>query len=487
VHAALPASLLVKAHTPAGETGTPSPEPRYTYGSTQCAMPPDLARALMAFARDIPEEHLGIDGREDAPHVTVKYGLLQTDRAAERRLRALCRTVPPIEIRLGKTSVFPASEGGSAQDVLKIDVDSPALRDLNKRIAAVVPCADTHPVYRPHVTLAYVGRGLGERYTGNRTFEGRRVVLDTLVLSNQQGEQVAIPLTGKVPNYPGSMALTTLATDNAVETEALAKAMIHRPGSHGAMLWHYDASGKVVYGPMEPAKPPPPLPAQQPPPTSSAGDESSPGGTGSTPGQAAPAASAQSTSSPPPASPPATAPSVSVTGGGPPPSAPPPDSPPPPQGKPRAHEPGQDGEQPTLRAVRETDRALRTLLHTVPTDRLPADLHTLLSFPAGSQVPGPLAPESTDLLARVRLTEAQVRDWRNTALVALALARGERLGASGAHVAPALVRAARAGAWPAQDTPSPSARETAPGACICCPWWQQTIGQLLTLSSSPPS
>jgi 2'-5' RNA ligase len=127
------------------------------FSSTQVALPKEHAEAVADAAARIPDADLADDGRETDPHVTVKFGLHTNDVEDVRRVLA---DEPPITVTLGKTSIFPAKEG-AAYDVVKVDVDSPDLHRLNKKIADALPHTDTHPTYKPHVTLAYVKPGSG--------------------------------------------------------------------------------------------------------------------------------------------------------------------------------------------------------------------------------------------------------------------------------------------------------------------------------------
>jgi 2'-5' RNA ligase len=168
------------------------PAPRRDYSSTQITLTGDPATRLQQLAQSIPDEHLAKDGREDTPHVTVKFGLHTNDVDAVRQVLA---DEGPIRLTLGKTSMFPNGESGSG-DVVKVDVDSPDLHRLNQKLAAALPNTDTHPTYVPHATVAYVKPGQGEAYVGRTELEGQQVVADHLTFSGRDGQQVDIPLTG---------------------------------------------------------------------------------------------------------------------------------------------------------------------------------------------------------------------------------------------------------------------------------------------------
>ncbi len=120
---------------------------------------------LTELAASIPDEDLASDGREEDFHITIKYGL-HTNKAED--VRKVVEGFGLIEYRLGKVSLFQSEE----HDVVKIDVVSDDLHRLNKLISSSLECTDTHPTYKPHVTIAYVKPGLGEKYAGMFDFAG---------------------------------------------------------------------------------------------------------------------------------------------------------------------------------------------------------------------------------------------------------------------------------------------------------------------------
>ena len=134
-------------------------------------------------ARQINDEDLADDGREEHPHVTVKYGL-HTDDADE--VAQVVRDFGPVQVTLGKTFLFPGEE----YDVVNVEVKSPALVRLNKLISDSLECTDTHPEYVPHVCLAYVKSGLGKKYEGIDRVDGMRLTFQDLIFSDKRREKV---------------------------------------------------------------------------------------------------------------------------------------------------------------------------------------------------------------------------------------------------------------------------------------------------------
>lgn len=160
----------------------------HQFASTQLQLPPDIAERLLTFAASIPDKDLAEDGREDDPHVTVKYGLHDPDPESVRRA---LRGVKPIPIMFGKTSVFGADD----HDVLYVVVESPYLVALNKRLTKALPVTDTHPKYVPHVTIAYLKPSLGQKYAGDDRFEDLTATIDAVRFSTPDGDATDLPLT----------------------------------------------------------------------------------------------------------------------------------------------------------------------------------------------------------------------------------------------------------------------------------------------------
>ncbi|MDQ3920211.1 MAG: 2'-5' RNA ligase family protein, partial [Acidobacteriota bacterium] len=197
-----PAKKSAPAETPENSTpvkNTEEKEHKHEFSSTQFDINGREGAAVKRAAAKIPDSDLYTAesgyGREDHPHVTVKYGLHTNDAA---NLREALKDQPPVPVTLGKTSLFEG-KGETPYDVVKVDVDSPELHALNAKIAAAEEHTDTHPEYKPHVTLAYVKKGLGAKYDGRSVdgVTGRTVKLDSLTFSDRDGKAVEIPLTGK--------------------------------------------------------------------------------------------------------------------------------------------------------------------------------------------------------------------------------------------------------------------------------------------------
>lgn len=130
---------------------------------------------------NIPEESLSDDGIEDESHVTVLYGF-HPDITIEDITNFINQTVKePIELTLKGVSRFECED----YDVIKVDVDSSDLHDLNDKLREAFDgkVEITFPNYHPHMTLAYVKKGALPHLDGNNMFEGENYVFDEFVYS----------------------------------------------------------------------------------------------------------------------------------------------------------------------------------------------------------------------------------------------------------------------------------------------------------------
>jgi len=145
------------------------------YSAVMAPLPEDIAQRVRQFASRISPEDLAEEGREDFVHTTVKYGL-----HTRNPLDALERFKEegPAEAKITRLSLFE----GPQYDVLKFGVLSPQLSKWHRKLEDL-PNEDKHPVYFPHITVAYLKKGTGQKYLGKTDLDGNRVILDRLHFS----------------------------------------------------------------------------------------------------------------------------------------------------------------------------------------------------------------------------------------------------------------------------------------------------------------
>ncbi len=130
-------------------------EGSHKFGVLIAVLPEALRKQITDWTIEtIPDFHLGKGGRESNPHVTIKYGFKDCSPETVQTLRSMFGRSGPFSIQLKGLSLF---EGNADGDVLKVDVESPELHEINSLIAQSYDCSgDKRPEYQPHLTLAYL-------------------------------------------------------------------------------------------------------------------------------------------------------------------------------------------------------------------------------------------------------------------------------------------------------------------------------------------
>jgi len=109
------------------------------------------------------------DPKEYESHITILYGI-KSNKYLDAVKKIYSETLP-VEIVLKEITLF---DNNNDFDVIKIDIDSPALSKLNEEIRSKVPYQNKYNDYKPHLTLAYVKKGMGDNFIGDRTFFGKK-------------------------------------------------------------------------------------------------------------------------------------------------------------------------------------------------------------------------------------------------------------------------------------------------------------------------
>ncbi len=187
-------------------------EPERRFGCVMLPLPPGAADRVLALGRMIPDHDLADAGREDQPHVTAVYGIHSDDPLPVYRVLENFR---PVKLKLGNCSVFP----GEAYDVLKIDVESDALKRLNSSLRSL-PHTSTYKNFVPHCTIAYVRPGLGAVYAARFGDLDTTCVADVAVFSDSQKQRSMVPLGRMVRVEKSAMSYLNSGTGGALVAPA---------------------------------------------------------------------------------------------------------------------------------------------------------------------------------------------------------------------------------------------------------------------------
>jgi RNA polymerase sigma factor (sigma-70 family) len=185
--------------------------------STQINIPAGLAKQFTDFANSIPESELYEEegenyGREDKPHITIHYGL----EATPEQVQQTVQDFGGLKLKFGPTSIFDAEK----YDVLKVGVIGQDIHRLNALLQKDYPVQSKFPDYKPHLTIAYLKKGDGKKYVGDKRFEGLEIPVSEFVFSNKSRTHIPVSLEGQESLFAGNFD-TDIATMMAELNEGL--------------------------------------------------------------------------------------------------------------------------------------------------------------------------------------------------------------------------------------------------------------------------
>lgn len=125
-------------------------------------------------------------GLEYDPHITALFGILP-DKTKPEDVKSFMQmnfTKPKVDdIKIVAISFFENPEF----DVLKFDVVSPYLQNVNTELCNNFEYHNEYPDYHPHMTIAYLKKGRGARYAKELS-EHRDVVISNIEYSFPKDE-----------------------------------------------------------------------------------------------------------------------------------------------------------------------------------------------------------------------------------------------------------------------------------------------------------
>jgi len=164
--------------------------------NTQLEIPKEFTKDILKLVNSIPKEELYTEdddyGRELHPHITIKYGLETHFPEEIKKLVEENKDIKPFGIVLGKLSIF--SKDDKPYDVVKVDIEGDKeLQELNKLLSKL-PNKDENPKYIPHLTIAYVKKGEGNKYVGREDLKGIEIGFDSFMFKGRDGQDLKIEL-----------------------------------------------------------------------------------------------------------------------------------------------------------------------------------------------------------------------------------------------------------------------------------------------------
>lgn len=167
----------------------------YKYSCAMLNLSDIISDSIKKWALDnVPDDCLyinlddGIEGYEDMPHVTIKYGLHDAD---PDNLSRIASGFGFIDLTLSTIDVFNTNPNF---DVLKINIVSNKLMQLNKLICDNMHYTDKFSEYIPHATIAYIKKGTCLNLINCSVFDKLNDVIDEIYFTSRSGDEYFIKL-----------------------------------------------------------------------------------------------------------------------------------------------------------------------------------------------------------------------------------------------------------------------------------------------------
>ena len=167
----------------------------YKYSCAMLNLSDSIADFIQKWAlENVPTDCLyinlddGIEGYEDTPHVTIKYGLHDTD---PDNLIRLASGFGSIDLTFSTIDVFNTNPNF---DVLKINIVSDKVMQLNKLICDNMHYTDKFPSYIPHATIAYIKKGTCLNLIDSTIFDKLIDKVNEIYFTSRSGDEYFIKL-----------------------------------------------------------------------------------------------------------------------------------------------------------------------------------------------------------------------------------------------------------------------------------------------------
>jgi len=141
---------------------------------------------------DLKDVYTGGDdshGIQEFPHLTLIYGL-KKDVTEEQIKSILDNFNGELHIEIDSINLFENEQF----DVLKFNiVPDPGLQELHDKLSKL-PNTDKFPTYQPHITIAYLNKGMGKKYV-NPNYKYSVKNINKIVYSSPGKEKVYFEIT----------------------------------------------------------------------------------------------------------------------------------------------------------------------------------------------------------------------------------------------------------------------------------------------------
>jgi hypothetical protein len=170
----------------------------YSFSSLQLNFNNYISSLVLQFSNIyIKDSYLYFDddggcGRENQIHCTVLYGI---ESSSSYKIRKIVNKFKEFSVTLNKITFFEQENC----DVMKIDVDSDYLHEMNSIVKKNVDYQNNYKEYVPHCTIAYLKKGIKENLKFDENhFIGLSQTVYDLEFSSKDGSRELIKLKGNL-------------------------------------------------------------------------------------------------------------------------------------------------------------------------------------------------------------------------------------------------------------------------------------------------
>ena len=126
-------------------------------------------------------------GLEDEPHTTLLYGL--HDGVTNEDVKNVLNMFEYGECNISNASLFKNEK----YDVLKFDVNGKNLHETNAQLQKY-PFTSDYPDYHPHLTIGYIQRGQGSKYTNILKNKEYKLIPKYAIYSKPDGSKIKLKI-----------------------------------------------------------------------------------------------------------------------------------------------------------------------------------------------------------------------------------------------------------------------------------------------------
>lgn len=121
-------------------------------------------------------------GRVHDVHVTI---LSNIKKQSTKNIKQSIEELGFFFCNLGEIKTFTSN---SKFDVLYIEITDEEIKRANKKLSSQIEFDDFYSFYIPHVTICYMEKGMGEKFLGNKYFNGKGFHVRELIYSSPENQ-----------------------------------------------------------------------------------------------------------------------------------------------------------------------------------------------------------------------------------------------------------------------------------------------------------